>query len=237
MNILIGTLALILAAAIFMWGYFMRQLWIGNAVHSRKIDEILAAMSAQYTHQYEGDQELHRSIGDAFTLCRQTHDSIEAAISRVRLEWGGALLKEREAFQKTVQDIRAEWSTAHQEVLGQVVHDRNDIRGAVKDFADVVASNNKKFADLIGSAESQIGADSRCIDHLGEQFQEFTESRKQTAIDMDMRFAEMEKTLKIKRVEVGDRNQGVRSKPWSEIRTSANQGAARARHEAETQSS
>lgn len=197
MNILIGTLALILAAAIFMWGYFMRQLWIGNAVHSRKIDDILTAMSAQYTHQYEGDQELHRSIGDAFTLCRQTHDSIEAAISRVRLEWGGALLKERETFSASV----------------------------------------KRLSDLLGSAESAISANSTCIDHLGEQFQEFLESRKQTTIDIDMRFAEMEKTLKIKRVEVGDRNQGVRSKPWSEIRTSANQGAAGARHEAETQSS
>lgn len=114
------------------------------------------------------------------------------------------------SIEPAVSRVRAEWATAHNALI-----------------TGTAAANR----DMVDRLDTQI----RAINALGELCDERAESAKESAVDIDMRFKNIEQALKMKTVELGDKRQS-RSRPWSDVRAAAMAGAAKGRErEAENQ--
>lgn len=137
-----------------------------------------------------------------------------------------------EAWQRAQFSVNEEFRQRSAELYSAIEVAISRVRLELSDhlakFSDITDARRKATEDSI----HRIAA---ALDQLGNLSDERAETAKQAAIDIDVRFQEVEKTLKIKRVEVGNQNQS-RSKPWSEVRKAAGAGEARIRFDAEQQS-
>lgn len=174
MNVFTATLAIAWLVSIAVLIYFVRQSWRGGSANSQRIDAVLFQLAEWKLQQESANQKFRDDYRDIY-------NSIESAISRVRIEW----------------------ATAHNTLI----------------TGTAAASR-----DMVDRLDTQI----RAINALGELCDERAESAKDSAIDVDMRFKNIEQSLKMKTVELGDKRQG-RSRPWSDVRAAAMAGAAKGR--------